>query len=253
MNYGLYLSASGAKAQMDRLDVIANNLANVRTTGFKRDLVNMQARRNAALEDPRMAMYSLPVLRDQGGGVLALGGGVNLTQGVFEDSSNSTDLALSGKGFFTVGGDNGERLLTRDGRFLVDVAGHLVTVVGNRPVLDSSGEAITVTAGLPVAVGTDGQVSQGEGGTGVKLGLVDVADSRHLVKLGGNVMRALGDVTEVPVDTQVMQFKLEGSGVDEMAELINMMEGQRAFEANARMMTFQDQAMGQLATVGRVA
>jgi flagellar basal-body rod protein FlgF len=253
MNYGLYLSASGAKAQMDRLDVIANNLANVRTTGFKRDLVNMQARRNAGLEDPRMAMYSLPVLKDQGGGMLATGGGIDVTQGVFEDSSNATDLALNGRGFFTVAGDNGERLLTRDGRFLVDAGGHLVTAVGNRAVLDSSGEAITVAPGLPVAVDADGQVSQGDGQTGAKLGLVDVADSRQLVKLGGNVMRARGEVTQVPADTKVMPYKLESSGVDEMAELVNLMEGQRAFEANARMMTFQDQAMGQLATVGRVA
>jgi flagellar basal-body rod protein FlgF len=253
MNYGLYLSASGARAQMDRLAVISNNLANARTTGFKRDLVNMQARQNAAIEDPRLAMYRLPVLKNQGGGVLATGGGIDLTQGTFESSANDTDVALNGKGFFTVGGDNGERLLTRDGRFLLNQDGRLVTAGGNRPVLDDAGQPITLTPGLPVVVAADGQVSQGDGQTGAKLGLVDVADSRQLVKLGGNVMRAPGDVTQVTADTQVMQYKLEASGVDELAEIVNMMEGQRAFEANARMMSFQDQSMGQLATVGRVA
>jgi flagellar basal-body rod protein FlgF len=253
MNYGLYLAASGAKAQMDRMDVISNNLANARTTGFKRDLVNMQARRNAALEDPRMAAYRMPVLRDQGGGVLAMGAGIDMTQGTFESSSNATDVALNGKGFFTVKGENDERLLTRDGRFVIDPNGRLVTAAGSRPVLDSSGEEITLTSGLPVAVGADGQISQGDGETGVKLGLVDVADTRQLEKLGGNVMRARGEVTEVSAATQVMQYKLEASGVDEMVEIVNMMQGQRAFEANARMMTFQDQTMGQLATVGRVA
>jgi flagellar basal-body rod protein FlgF len=253
MNYGLYLSASGARAQMQRLDVIANNLANTHTTGFKRDLINMLARRNAALEDPRMAAYRVPALQNQGGGVLPIGGGMDLTPGSLENSSNPTDVALDGKGFFTVAGDNGEKLLTRDGRFLLDREGRLVTAVGNRAVLDSTGQPITLTAGLPISIASDGQISQGGGESGVKLGLVNVADSRQLIKLGGNVMRAQGEVTEVPADTQVRQYKLESSGVEEMAELINLMEGQRAFEANARMMTYQDQTMGQLATVGRVA
>ncbi len=252
MDYGLYLSAAGAKAQMGRLSVISNNLANARTTGFKRDLAIMQARRNAAHSSARLAMYCTPTLRNQGGGVNAGGGGIDLTQGALENTANATDVALSGKGFFTVMGDQGERLLTRDGRFLLDQDGKLVTAVGNRPVLDSEGVPITLTAGLPVVIGTDGQISQGDAETGIKLGVVDVADTRELLKIGGNVIRALGQVTEAPADTQVMQKKLESSSVDEMAEIVNMMDGQRAFEANARMLSFQDQTLGQLATVGRV-
>jgi len=256
MNYGLYLSAMGARAQMNRQAVISNNLANSATTGFKRDLMVMQSRLNAAYEDPKMFPYRLPVVKDQGGGVLPMGDGIDLSQSELENSSNATDVALNGKGFFTVAGDNGEKLLTRNGRFLIDQTGKLVTAGGNRAVLDSTGQPITLNPSLPLVIGNDGMISQGAGGgqeTGVKLGLADVADSRQLTKLGGNVMRAPGDLAQVPAETQVMQYKLEASGVEPMVEIINMMEGQRAFEANTRMMSYQDTTLSQLNTVGRVA
>jgi len=253
MNYGLYLSAMGARTQMERQAVISNNLANSNTTGFKRDLMAMQSRLNAAYEDPKMFPYRLPVVKDQGGGVLPVGDGIDLSQSELENSANPTDLALNGKGFFTVAGDNGEKLLTRDGHFLIDQSGKLVTASGNRAVLDNTGQPITLNPGLPVVFGIDGMISQGGAETGVKLGLADVADSRQLIKRGGNVMRAQGDLAQVPAETQVMQYKLETSGVEPMVEIVNMMEGQRAFEANTRMMSYQDTTLSQLNTVGRVA
>ena len=255
MNYGLFLSAMGAKAQMDRQAVISNNLANSNTTGFKRDLMAMQSRLNAAYEDPKMFPFRLPVVKDQGGGVLPVGDGIDLSQSELENSANPTDVALNGRGFFTVAGDNGEKLLTRDGHFLIDQSGKLVTASGNRAVLDITGQPITLTPGLPLTVSPDGTISQGQdaAGGGVKLGLANVADSRQLIKLGSNVMRASGDLAQVPADTQVMQYKLEASGVEPMAEIVNMMEGQRAFEANTRMMSYQDTTLSQLNTVGRVA
>ena len=253
MNYGLYLSAMGARAQMNRQAVISNNLANSATTGFKRDLMVMQSRLNAAYEDPKMFPYRLPVVKDQGGGVLPMGDGIDLTQSELENTSNATDVAINGKGFFTVAGDNGEKLLTRNGRFLIDQTGKLFTAGGNRAVLDTSGQPITLNPSLPPVIGNDGTISQGGAETGVKLGLADVADSKQLIKLGANVMRASGDVAQVPAETQVMQYKLEASGVEPMVEIINMMEGQRAFEANTRMMTYQDTTLSQLNTVGRVA
>lgn len=255
MNLGLYISAAGMKAQQTQQAVIANNLANSNTAGFKRDLVLMQSRLNAGQEDPRMFPYRVPELQNQGGGVLAVGNGVDLTQGNFEDSSNQTDVALNGPGFFTVAGENGQKLLTRNGRFQMTQDGNLVTAVGQHAVLDADGQPIVLNPKLAVDIGVDGQISQGDNALPVKLGLVDVTNPLRLVKLGGNVMTV--DQPEALVqatpDTRVLQFHLEASGVDPMAELVNMMEGQRAFDANARMISYQDQTLSQLNTIGRVA
>jgi flagellar basal-body rod protein FlgF len=255
MNIGLYISAAGMKAEQLRQTVVSNNLANARTEGFKRDLVLMQSRLNAGEEDPRMYPYRVPELAKQGGGVVAMGNGVDMTQGDFEDSSSPLDLALNGPGFFTVAGENGQKLLTRAGRFMFTGDGGLVTVVGRHAVLDDVGQPIMLNAKLPVDVGTDGSVSQGTAGTPVKLGLADVTDPRQIVKLGGNVMTVANAEALAPAsaDTRVLQYRLESSGVDPMVEMINMMEGQRAFEANARMISYQDATLSQLNQVGRVA
>jgi flagellar basal body rod protein FlgG len=253
MNYGLYLSAAGAQAQMDRLAVVTNNLANSQTTGFKRDLVAMQARMNASYEDPRMAAYRLPVTQDQGGGVFSTNGGIDLSQGTIKDSGNPLDLALNGRGFFTVQGDNGKTLLTRDGHFDLDQEGNLLS--SGRPVLDKDGNPITLSSNGDVTIGKNGDISQGGSDTGISLGIVNVADSRQLIKLGGNRLRTAEGVglTQAPADTQVMQYKLEESGVNEMAEIVNMIEGQRAFDANTKMISYQDQTMSLVNTVGRIA
>jgi flagellar basal-body rod protein FlgF len=253
MNYGLYLSAMGAQAQMQRSTVVTNNIANARTTGFKRDLVTMVARQNAAYEDPRMATYRLPVVKDQGGGVYAENGGIDLSQGTLKTTGEPMDVALNGRGFFTVAGDKGTTLLTRDGHFQVDSAGHLLS--SGKPVLGKDGQPITLELKGDVVIGSDGTITQSGADTGMALGIADVSDSKQLIKMGGNMLRAADGVTlaQAPADTQVMQGNLEESGVNEMVEIVNMIEGQRAFEANTKMMSYQDQTMSLLNTVGRVA
>jgi flagellar basal body rod protein FlgG len=253
MNYGLYLSAAGAQAQMDRLAVVTNNLANAQTTGFKRDLVAMQARMNAAYEDPKMAAYRLPVTRDQGGGVFSTNGGIDLSQGSLKDSGNSLDLALNGRGFFTIQGDNGTTLLTRDGKFNLDQEGNLQS--SGKAVLDKDGKPITLNLKEDVTIAANGNISQGGTDTGITLGIANVSNSQQLIKMGGNRLRAAEgtSLTQAPANTQVMQYKLEESGVDEMTEMVNMIEGQRAFDANTKMITYQDQTMSLINTVGRVA
>ena len=258
MNYGLYLSAAGLKAQESRINVITNNLANSATHGFKRDLAIMRSRANATREDPRMYAYRVPVLEDQGGGVSIVGNGIDLTQGTFDKTANQTDVALDGHGFFTVAGDKGEKLLTRDGSFLIRNDGTLVTSAGGRTVLDSSGQPIKLNPILPVTIDGNGEISQSDAGGNagqVKLGVVDVTDPRRLIKLGGNVMTvdkpdALKDAGP---DTRVLQYQLENSGVDPLTETVAMWQGQRAFEANTRMISYTDQTMAQVNQVGRIA
>ncbi len=264
MIYGLYLSTAGLQAQQAKQNVIANNIANAQTVGFKRDLAVMRARANAVDEDPHMAAYRLPVVQDQGGGVNALNGGIDLRQGLLTSTGNKTDVALDGPGFFTVQGEQGEKLLTRDGQFLLNSEGILVTATSGRPVLSSTGEPIKLNPQLPVTINGQGQITQGDdtgggggggGAAAMQLGLADVTDSRQLMKLGGNVMRVINPaaLTPAPATTMVRQGHVEASGVDPMLEMVNMLEGQRAFDANAKMITFQDNSLQELNTIGRVA
>jgi flagellar basal body rod protein FlgG len=216
----------------------------------------MQSRLQASQEDSRMMPYAVPTLRNQGGGVNMAGVGVDLTQGTLEETKNQTDLALDGRGFFEVQGEKqGEKNLTRDGRFLLNQDGTLVTASGGRPVLGADGQPIVLNPGLPVAVMSDGTISQGDGGSGVQLGLADVSDPKDLVKLGQNMMTVEKpeSLTQVSGSTQVRQFHLEQSGVDPIVEMVSMMEGQRAFEANAKMISYQDTTLSELNTIGKIA
>ena len=254
MLYGLYVSAAGMAAQETRQSVLSNNLANAQTNGFKRDLAVMQARNNAVHEDFQMMKYAIPILNNQGGGVDLANGGIDLQQAALVNTTNPTDLALDGKGFFTVQGDKpGNKLLTRNGEFLINPDGLLVTAAG-RPVLSADGQTIPLNKSLPFTVSSSGHISQGDGAS-VQLGLTNVTDSRHLIKLGNNLLTVdkPDSLQPVPTETQVRQKTLESSGVDPIVEMVNMMEGQRVFEANAKMISYQDTTLSELNTVGKIA
>jgi flagellar basal-body rod protein FlgF len=255
MLYGLYVSASGMQAQEQRQDVITNNLANANTNGFKRDLAVVQSRANPAYEDPTLAQYRLGILANQGGGVLLKNGGVDLTQANLQQTGITTDFALQGRGFFVVqGATAGQTALTRDGQFVINNQGTLVTAGSGRPVLSSDGQPITLDPAKPLTVDASGKISQG-GGAGAQLKLVDVNDARQLVKLGGNLMTVNDDKTlkDVSPETTIRQGSVELSGVDPIVEMVNMMEGQRAFDANAKLITMQDQTLQQANGIGKVA
>src|SRR5437588_7471981 len=121
MIYGLYLSATGVLANSYRQDVIANNIANSETIGFKRDLALFQQRRTEAQE--RGSGASNAMLEALGGGALALPMQVDTSQGEMEPTDKNLDAAIEGRGFFTVM-DNGQTRLTRNGHFMVNRAGH---------------------------------------------------------------------------------------------------------------------------------
>jgi len=106
---------------------------------------------------------------------------------------------------------------------------------------------------VPMTVGTRGQITQGTSQVG-QLGLKMPAKATDLQKVGGNVLavREGGTLDDAPVDTEVRQYATESSGTDPMIEMVNMMEGQRVFEANAKMITYQDSMMAQLNTIGRI-
>ena len=148
MNYGLYLSASGVMANSYRQDVIANNLANSETVGFKRDLALFQERRTA-FQERGGSGWSDPLLEHIGGGILATPTVVDTHQGDLEPTANPLDVAIQGNGYFAVS-DGQEKHLTRDGRFMMNSAGELIlsTEQGNH-ILDEKGKPIKLRSRRP--------------------------------------------------------------------------------------------------------
>ena len=139
--YGMYLSAAGAQAQTRRLEVVANNLANVDTVGFKRQLAVFQARFAEAIQRGQ-AKAGSGSINDPGGGVEMVPSKTDFTPGPLKNTKTPTDMAIDGDGFFVVD-KGGEHYLTRAGNFRLTDRGQLVTQQGY-PVLSENLSPITI-------------------------------------------------------------------------------------------------------------
>jgi flagellar basal-body rod protein FlgG len=243
MNPGLRSSASGMIAQQKMVDVIANNLANANTTGFKRS--------RASFEDVLYETVQGPKVVD-GNGVLApmqIGRGVRLAavtrihgNGTMEVTGRPLDLAIEGDGFFQVKLSDGRTGYTRDGSFSLNNSGQLVTNDGHQlmPELVMPPDASVVT------IAEDGTVSVTAGNSGdpIELGRIELArfaNPSGLLSLGGNLYvdtPASGEaVSGSPGEDgfgAVRQGTLEGSNVEVVQEMTDMIAAQRAYEINAR-------------------
>ena len=255
MIYGLYLSATGVMTNSYRQDVIANNLANVETTGFKRDVISFQQRLTEA-QVLRRFRETNPVLDQIGGGMLMAPTTVDRTQGEFEETGNNLDVAIEGRGYFAVR-DGDQTRLTRDGRFAIDDDGFLVMAngTGNR-VLDRRLRPIQLDGRAPgaITVGEYGELTQA-GAPVAQLGLFDVPDLTKLTKRGGNLLAYADDTTKLPpAPARTRNGVIERSNVDPTTELAALMDAQRQLEANANMIRYQDAALGKLVNeVGKIA
>lgn len=248
MSYGMYLSAEGAKVQSQRLEFIANNLANLETPGFKRDVPTFQARFAEAIQQgsdyPRSRSGN-----DIGGGVKMIEVDTDFSTGTLRSTKTPTDFAVNGEGFFQVQTPTGEQLLTRAGDFHVDAQGRLLTQTGRYQVLDDDGGPIQIDPELPWQFLSGGMIDQD--GTQTSLGLLKPESLGDLVKVGSNTFRPLGTVTPVAApERDIRQGYLEQSGVSSTSEMMSMIETSRAFEANTKLIQHQDGMLSQL--LGRV-
>ncbi|MGI9457837.1 MAG: flagellar hook-basal body protein, partial [Aeoliella sp.] len=178
MPFGMYMSAEGALAQTQRLEVIANNLANVNTVGFKPDVTGFQARLAEAIQQGS-ATHGDRSNSDVGGGVSVIDVSTNYSAGRLQETGNKLDMAIIGDGFFQVDDGNGEQLLTRAGNFSLDNQNRLVSTNG-MPVLDASGGEITLAPDVPWDLSATGEIRQG--GAKLRLGLVTPESLGDLVK-----------------------------------------------------------------------
>jgi flagellar basal-body rod protein FlgF/flagellar basal-body rod protein FlgG len=240
MAYGMYISAEGALAQSLRLETIANNLANVDTTGFKKDLAIFQARH--AEEIARgLAPAGDGSINDVGGGVTIEQSVTDFSPGPLKNTGIDTDFAVRGRGFFVVD-HGGKQMLSRAGNFQRTAEGMLITADGD-PVLNEEG-APTIVNG-PFQVREDGTFFTNEGA--VRLAIAEPASLGDLVKVGQNLFEPLAPAGVLPDELRnVAQGFIEGSGVAAVNEMVDMIASTRAFEANVNMIRHHDQMFGTL-------
>ena len=261
MNYGTYLSTGSVLASMRRMDVIANNLANANTVGFKPDLVSAAERPAERLEglSPLSDPLAPPqeMLERLGGGIKFNPDRIDFRQGAFEQTGNATDLALHGEGFFVLAPANGKKPdpkaptdLTRAGNLTIDADGTLRTIGTRRALLGENGEPIKIDPKRPFAVDKAGRIFQGDSEV-ARFRIVKASTPASLEKVGANTFRSRPGSKLERVDedsTSVEQRSLEQSLADPVTSMVELMRQSRMLEANVRMIQYQDNLTGQAIT-----
>jgi flagellar basal-body rod protein FlgF len=227
MDNALFVGLSRQLTLRRELDIVANNIANADTVGFKVEslMVETEPMRPAAtLPGPKPVKF-----------VIDRSVGRDFGQGAMRTTGATFDLAIEGDGFFKIQTPDGERY-TRDGRFTLDSLGRLVTQAG-QPVLDDGGGEIVVDQERgKVTIGADGTISQGQERVG-KVGVADFQELSVLEKTGDNLYRNTSNAQpQAAPDTKVRQGMLEGSNVKSISEMTRMLEITRAYESMAKMM-----------------
>ena len=273
MLYGLYESAQGAAAHQRSLEVVANNMANAGTAGFKRDLAlaghyrpheaNRFAGPPSLADRPGNAGAGLSpfdlgtALGRASGGNAVAATAIDFAQGPLVDTGGDLDVALAGPGFLQIQTPDGVAL-TRDGRFTTAPDGTLVTAAGGLPVLGAAGETLAVPAGAGrVTITRDGAVSASfPGGVNATLGRLAVVVPEvptSLIKRGDGLLTATagGTAPADPAGTSLRQGYIEGSGVDSVKETMAMLSASRGFETNVNLVKLQDDTLGRLLAAAR--
>jgi len=253
----LYTAATGMEALETKLDVIANNMANINTTAFKKDRANF--------EDLFYRQYRMPGATDADGNLTSTGIEVglgsrvsstqtNFIQGAIQTTNNPLDLAIEGRGFFKVNDPAGGSLYSRAGNFGINATGQLVLGSANTGWVVDPAVSIPEDA-VDIVVTTDGQVQYRTSDapalqTAGQLSLSTFINPDGLLKMGDNLYKetdASGTATEgnpgTPGVGVVAQGALESSNVEPVQELIDLITTQRAFELNSQVVQAGDQIM----------
>jgi flagellar basal-body rod protein FlgF len=235
-----------------QMDVVANNIANVNTNGFKSDASLFQEYLKTGAHEDNFVGSDRAVSYVQDSGTYR-----DLSQGALQSTSNPLDLAIDGSAYLVVQTAGGERY-TRDGGLQLNAQGQLVTVAGD-PVLGASGPIVLQPTDHDVNVSPDGTVTvlEGTGRTDAirgKLRLVSFTDAQKILKEGSNLYSAgEGGVPQPDVKSQIRQGFIEKSNVNSVAEMSRMVEVTRAYTQIATLLQQQSDlhktAIQQLADV----
>jgi flagellar basal-body rod protein FlgG len=258
----LYTAATGMEAQQLNIDVIANNLANVSTSGFKKSRADFQDLLYQTLQEPgspATGTTQLPTGIQVGLGVKPAAVQRIQLQGDFNQTTNPLDVAIEGDGFLQVTLPDGNTAFTRAGSLKLDSTGSLVT---------SEGDAITPQISIPqgaegITIGSDGTVSVKLTGqpTASQVGSIQTARFANPAGLraeGRNLFRETETSGSPELGTpgqdghgSLQQGFLESSNVSVVEELVAMITGQRAYEINSRAVSAADDMLKTASTIGR--
>jgi flagellar basal-body rod protein FlgG len=254
MSSALWIAKTGLEAQQTKMATISNNLANASTTGFKRDRAvfadliyqNVVQVGSQSSEDTIM-----PSGLNIGTGVRTVATEKLFTQGNIVQTGNSLDVAIQGRGFLQILLPDGATAYTRDGTLQKDATGQLVTSMGYNlePAINIPDDALTVSISSDgvVSVVSQGSSSPTEVGT---IQLADFVNPSGLQAMGNNLFIESGASGSPQTGTPgltglgtLIQSSLEGSNVNTVEELVNMIETQRAYEMNSKAISTADQML----------
>ena len=256
---GWYTGASGMNAQQNRLDAISNNLANVDTAGYKRDITVSKSfsellirRTNAdgVYHTEFGSADAAPIIGKLGLGVETNENYIDFSQGSFKQTNTKTDAALSGNGFYVVETPLGERY-TRNGNFLIVKEGILETKDGY-PVLGENGYIFLDDD--KISINEDGIIARSDDGTEIdRFKVVRFDNERYLKKMGEsmystNDIAGPAHIAEGNERPKFLQGYTETSNVNVVNEMVQMIEVNRAYEANQKTITSEDSMMSTLWT-----
>lgn len=253
----LYIAKTGLDAQQTQLDVIANNLANTSTNGFKRSRAVFEDMLYQTVREPgaqSTQQTTLPSGLQIGTGVRPVATTRVQTQGNLSQTSNSLDLAIQGNGFFQTQMPDGTTAYTRDGSFHTDAQGQLVNSNGMplQPAITLPANALSVTIGQDgtVSVTTPGSTTPTTVGTVQLATFINPAGlSSHGQNLYLETAASGTPATNTPGTNgtgMINQGYVETSNVNVAEELVNMIQAQRAYELNSKAITTSDQMLQRL-------
>ncbi|HLW26011.1 MAG TPA: flagellar basal-body rod protein FlgG [Steroidobacteraceae bacterium] len=258
MNIALWSAKTGLDAQNTQMAIIANNLANANTTGYKssraafQDLLYQNVRQVGA-QSTQNTQYATGLTL--GTGVRIVATEKDFTQGSVTQTNGSLDVSIQGRGFFQITMPDGTLAYTRDGSFALDNQGNVVTATGY-PL----SPAITIPQGTQsVTIGNDGVVSAlsaaNKSTTIGQIQLADFVNEQGLQPTGSNLLIESAASGAPQVSTPgtnglgtMQQGALETSNVNTVTELVNMIECQRAYEMNSKAITAVDQMLDYVTT-----
>jgi len=232
---GFYTALSGIVASMTRQAVVADNIANINTVGFKQSRTTQDD-------------FELQVMNSMGPELGLLGTGtvptnlkLDVSQGPLQVTDNQSDMAVEGDGLFVVRTGGGVAY-TRAGNFVVDATGMLVTQQGYA-VLDTAGH--TIQAGQKLTVAEDGTILE----TGQRIALVGWPPG-GVTRLGENLLTAGGQLT--PASGHIRQHMIEVSNTDMAVAMTELISLQRSFQMSSRALSLQDGTIGDATQLGRL-
>ena len=245
---GIYTGCMGMLVQMAKLNVVANNIANVNTTGYKKDSTSFKTFNSILIHRIGSRPYvrlkdrikAIPIGKMETG-VVVDRITTDFQPGNYVYTQSPLDLALQGDGFFTIKGADGVYKYTRNGEFSLNSNGLLVT---------KNGEEVLSITGQPIRI--NGKFSIDERGyvyvngkTVDKIMITHFSNNTGLRKIGDNyfIPTTVSGPPLYDTQTKVMQYTIEGSNVNVVKQMVKMIESQRAYEINGRVISTEDQML----------